>query len=81
MTNYNFPTIRYGADNAPAVILIQGMLYDTGYFDDSKQVDGVFGDMTKQAVLCFQNDHGCCVDGIVGNETWKKLIGEWWCNI
>lgn len=38
-------------------------------------VDGHFGDETEQAVKNFQKKKGITVDGIVGVETWKKLLG------
>lgn len=35
--------------------------------------DGVFGDLTEEAVKDFQKANGLTVDGIVGNTTWMKL--------
>lgn len=35
--------------------------------------DGIFGDLTEEAVMEFQKSNGLKVDGIVGNETWKRL--------
>ena len=76
-----FPVIRVGADNAPAVILIQGMLYDTGYFTDKSSIDGIFGYDTKDKIERFQFDHRLYVDGVVGQDTWIKLISEWWAGM
>lgn len=36
-------------------------------------VDGIFGDLTDEAVKEFQRLNGLKVDGIVGNNTWAKL--------
>lgn len=36
-------------------------------------VDGVFGPLTEEAVKEFQKNNGLSVDGIVGEDTWKKL--------
>lgn len=36
-------------------------------------VDGIFGPATELAVKQFQKDNNLVVDGIVGNNTWKKL--------
>jgi len=37
-------------------------------------VDGDFGPATKTAVESFQSGHGLGADGIVGGQTWQKLI-------
>lgn len=36
--------------------------------------DGIFGPLTKEAVQEFQKSNGLSVDGIVGENTWKKLV-------
>ena len=42
-----------------------------------KDVDGVFGQMTAEAVAAFQASHGLVVDGVVGPNTWTALGGQW----
>ena len=37
-------------------------------------VDGIFGPRTEAAVKAFQQSKGLAVDGIVGPETWPKLV-------
>ncbi len=37
--------------------------------------DGIFGVNTKQAVINFQKSQGLSADGIVGQNTWRKLLG------
>ena len=37
--------------------------------------DGDFGAMTEAAVLAYQRRNGLEADGIIGNQTWKKLLG------
>ncbi|MBQ7218621.1 MAG: peptidoglycan-binding protein [Ruminococcus sp.] len=38
-------------------------------------VDGVFGANTDHAVRTFQKKQSIAVDGIVGSDTWKRLLG------
>lgn len=62
--------IRYG-DTGTKVELLQEVLelldYDTG------GADGVFGDLTRQAVIQFQRDSNLAADGIVGPVTLNAL--------
>ena len=51
---------------------IQRKLNYLGY--NSGEADGIFGDKTLAAVKDFQNKNGLAVDGIVGRNTWNKLI-------
>ena len=37
--------------------------------------DGIFGNGTKQAVINYQKSKGLSTDGIVGQNTWRKLLG------
>ena len=37
--------------------------------------DGIFGSGTKQAVINYQKSKGLSADGIVGKNTWRKLLG------
>ena len=50
---------------------IQTALRDRGYFTSS--IDGIFGTLTKNAVMNFQRDNGLTVDGIAGVNTLKAL--------
>ena len=38
-------------------------------------VDGLFGAKTKAAVQSFQRANGITADGVVGINTWKKILG------
>jgi len=55
----------------PFVSLLQSMLNITG---ESLEVDGIFGDLTLEAVTAFQISNNITVDGVVGPETWGKLF-------
>jgi peptidoglycan hydrolase-like protein with peptidoglycan-binding domain len=37
-------------------------------------VDGSFGPQTTAAVKKFQTDHGLTPDGVIGNQTWPRLV-------
>ena len=50
---------------------IQTALRDKGYF--TSNIDGIFGTLTKNAVIAFQKDNGLTPDGIVGEKTLKAL--------
>ncbi|UPY36590.1 peptidoglycan-binding protein [Sediminicoccus sp. KRV36] len=38
--------------------------------------DGVFGPMTRDAVLAFQRREGLAADGVIGPQTWSRLAGQ-----
>ncbi|MTE18897.1 hypothetical protein F0L17_07070 [Streptomyces sp. TRM43335] len=66
-------TLREGA-RGEAVRALQTLLAKK-YGYPNVTVDGVFGPLTKDAVLDFQRDRsGLTVDGIVGPRTWAALI-------
>ena len=72
-----FPEVlRYG-DEGVAVSTVQYYLAFLGYFlPELPQIalTGVFDDDTRDAVYTFQNAYGLPVDGVVGRDTWNKLL-------
>lgn len=66
----NFTTIRQG-DRGNFVKILQYLLNSYGYSVDT---DGVFGPKTKEAVIAFQKNNGLVQDGIVGRNTWDRLL-------
>lgn len=66
------PMLQAGATGKITKIL-QQRLTDLGF--NTKGVDGIFGQNTKQAVMNFQKSRKLSVDGIVGKNTWLKLLG------
>lgn len=45
------------------------------YYEDAKlDVDGDFGNLTKNAVSAYQKKFNLEVDGVVGHETWTHLL-------
>lgn len=66
------PTIRQGA-SGNITKLLQERLHILGY--DAGKADGIFGANTKKAVIAFQKAKGLDPDGVVGKNTWRKLLG------
>ncbi|MCE5219688.1 MAG: peptidoglycan-binding protein [Clostridium sp.] len=58
----------------PEVGIIQNNLKMLGY--DPLTIDCIFGTKTENAVKNFQSSYGLAADGIVGDNTWSKLINE-----
>lgn len=61
-------------DEGEQVKTVQRILFAMGYDLGSYGVDGDFGGKTDAAVRAFQKKHKLDVDGIVGNDTWNKLL-------
>lgn len=55
---------------------LQRLLYAMGYPLGIYGADGDFGSMTDAAVRSYQKNKGLTVDGIVGQNTWGKLLGK-----
>lgn len=70
----NLPQLSKGA-KGDTVKALQILLIGHGYSCGGKGVDGDFGSNTDKAVRAFQKANGLTVDGIVGKNTWAKLLG------
>lgn len=59
-----------------AVKFVQQRLYELGYVEVG-EADGIAGPKFTSAILHFQQDNSCVMDGEItaGNKTWKKLLG------
>jgi hypothetical protein len=64
------------SDRGPAVEDIQRRLLTLGYDLGRTGVDGVFLGATLAAVRDFQSAQHLAADGIVGAETWARLVDE-----
>lgn len=72
------PTLRQGDGlNRPseAVRAAQFLLNGRGASCGRYGADGEFGTATRGAVLAFQRRNGLEADGIIGPQTWRKLLG------
>ena len=65
------PTLRKGAAGN-ITKLLQEKLVSLGY--NTNGVDGIFGSGTDNAVRLFQKANRLVVDGIVGKNTWRKIL-------
>ena len=65
------PTLKKGA-SGNITKLLQEKLVKLGY--NTNGVDGIFGNGTYSAVREFQKTRGLSIDGIVGQNTWRKLL-------
>lgn len=65
------PTLKKGA-SGNITKLLQEKLVKLGY--NTNGVDGIFGGGTYSAVREFQKTRGLSIDGIVGQNTWRKLL-------
>ena len=69
------PTIKRGS-KGEYVRQAQERLKALGYDLGPCGVDSDFGRATEAAVKAFQSDNGLAADGIIGEKTWAKLLGD-----
>ena len=67
------PLLKPGMED-DAVTTVQQLLAARGYY--TGDYDGIFGELTKRAVMAYQADAGLETDGEVGGKTWGKLINR-----
>ena len=65
------PTLKKGA-TGNITKLLQEKLVSLAY--NTNGIDGIFGVGTEKAVISFQKSYGLVADGIVGQNTWRKLL-------
>jgi peptidoglycan hydrolase-like protein with peptidoglycan-binding domain len=72
----NLPVLRKGQDKGDTAIeRLQQLLNETGFA--SLDTDAEFGPKTDTAVREFQRSERLAVDGIVGKQTWTRLLMYW----
>ncbi|MEM7716517.1 MAG: N-acetylmuramoyl-L-alanine amidase [Cyanobacteria bacterium P01_A01_bin.68] len=57
-------------ENHASGIVVRYLQYRLGV-----EIDGIYGALTKTAIIAYQRNVGLYPDGIIGLLTWKKLIG------
>jgi hypothetical protein len=68
------PTLRKGS-RGPSVVELQERLNTRGA-DPPLNTDGIFGKLTKAAVVSYQSQNGLDPDGVVGPLTWGSLTAS-----
>lgn len=68
---YDMKTLRSGSRGTQVKVL-QFLLNAKGY--NAGNADGIFGGNTLKAVKAFQKAQGLSMDGVVGKNTWSKLL-------
>lgn len=63
-------------DKGESVKLAQKLLIKKGYSCGSAGADGEFGQDTYKAVIAFQKANGLDANGIIGENTWTKLLAD-----
>ena len=58
------------------VLLLQSLLLNRNYLPMT--VDGVWSDLLTEKVIAFQKDYSLDADGVVGKNTWNKLMERKW---
>lgn len=68
-----FPTVSYGSKGV-YVATLQDALGTLGY--STGTIDGIFGAGTRDAVMRFQRANGLPTDGVVGCNTWERIVNK-----
>lgn len=77
--SFQYPGLLRQGDRGSDVSVLQYMLALVAEFDPVLtviQVDGVYGARTAQAVREYQRSRKLAADGVVGEQTWYTLYGE-----
>lgn len=75
-----FETSLGSGDTGNRVAIVQYYIdYLSGYYDTipSLEIDGIFGDATRRAVMAVQETFGLTQDGIVGRLTWNAIANAY----
>ena len=70
----DLPVLYKGIDSYGEVLTIQALLKVFGFTSDGFEVNGIFDENTRQAVMNYQAARGLTVNGIVNEETWNRIL-------
>lgn len=76
--NQNYPTEREAISN------LQRYLRQLSYFDDAipaPPIDGIFGTITRQSLIAFQEQNGLPATGTANETTWNLLYEKYLLSI
>ena len=68
-----YPLTQFGSRGI-YVLVAQDALNTLGF--DTGELDGIFGNKTRSAVIGYQANNGLSQDGKIGNITWRSLMNE-----
>lgn len=68
-----YPLTRQGSKGV-YVLVAQDSLNTLGY--DTGGLDGIFGIKTRESVMSYQSKNNLSADGIIGVNTWRKLMSD-----
>ena len=75
-----FETSLEQGDTGRQVAIVQYYInYLSGYYDTipSVDIDGIFGESTRNAVLAVQETFGLTQDGVIGRQTWNAIANAY----
>jgi len=68
---YTGRVLRVGVEPGPDVFNVKTILTELGYYQG--ELDGIYDEATRAAVIQFQNDFNIVADGVVGVDTYNEL--------
>ena len=68
------PVLYKGIDAYGEVLTIQALLKGFGFTSDGFEVNGIFDESTRQAVMNYQRARDLEVCGVVNEETWNRIL-------
>ena len=68
---YSGRVLRVGVAPGPDIFSVKTILTELGYYQG--ELDGIYDEATRDAVIQFQNDFNLVADGVVGVDTYNQL--------